>query len=99
VACWKSFEAPTARKFNAGIVFKRALGQGRISRITGLKDYLRRYGNHVVEEELLRPGTQRRNWKQTLLSDGHLMVRHPNWDEAYKISFAAATDITMYAGG
>ncbi len=99
VACWKSFEAPTARKFNAGIIFKRALGQGRISRITGLKDYLRRYGNHVVEEELLRPGTQRRNWKQTLLSDGHLMVRHPNWDEAYKISFAAATDITMYAGG
>jgi biotin carboxylase len=99
VACWKSFEAPTARKFNAGIVFKRAIGEGRITRITGLRDYLRRYGSPVVEEELLRPGTQRRNWKQTLLSDGHLMVRHPNWDEAYKISFAAATDITMYAGG
>jgi biotin carboxylase len=99
VACWRSFEAPTKRKFNAGIVFKRALGQGRITRITGLRDYMRRYGDYVVEEQLLRPGTMRRNWKQTLLSDGHLMVRHPNWDEAYKISFAAATDVTMYAGG
>ena len=99
VACWRSFEASTRRKFNAGIIFKRAIGQGRITRITGLRDYLRRYGDWVVEEQLLRPGTMRRNWKQTLLSDGHLMVRHPNWDEAYKMSFAAATDVTMYAGG
>lgn len=99
VACWRSFEAPTTRKYNAGVIFKRAIGQGRITRITGLGDYMRRFGDHVVEEQLLRPGTMRRNWKQTLLSDGHLMVRHPNWDEAYKISFAAATDVTLYAGG
>ncbi|MFZ5442545.1 MAG: ATP-grasp domain-containing protein [Myxococcota bacterium] len=99
VACWRSFEASTKRKYNTGIIFKRALGQGRITRITGLRHYLERYGKWVVEEKLLRPGTMRRNWKQTLLSDGHLMVRHPNWDDAYKISFAAATDITMYAGG
>lgn len=99
VACWRSFEASTRRKYNAGIVFKRALGQGRITRITGLGDYLRRYGQWVVEEQLLRPGTMRRNWKQTLLSDGHLLVRHPDWDEAYRMSFAAATDVTLYAGG
>jgi biotin carboxylase len=99
VACWRSFEAPTKRKFNAGIVFKRALGQGKITRITGLREYLRKYGDYVVEEKLLRPGTQRRNWKQTLLSDGHILVRHPNWDAAYKMSFAAATDVTLYAGG
>ncbi len=99
VVCWKSFEASTVRKYNAGIIFKRAIGQGRITRITGLRDYLKRYGNNVVEEQLLRPGTQRRNWKNTLLSDGHLMVRHQNWDDAYRIAFAAATDITMYAGG
>lgn len=99
IVCWHAFEASTERKYNAGIVFKRALGQGRITRITGLGDYLRRYGPWVVEEQLLRPGQMRRNWKQTLLSDGHILVRHPNWDEAYKMSFAAATDITLYAGG
>jgi biotin carboxylase len=99
VACWRSFEAPTERTFNAGIIFKRALGQGRITRINGLKEYMRRFGDYVVEEQLLRPGTMRRNWKQTLLSDGHFMVRHPNWEEAHRISFAAATDVTLYAGG
>ncbi len=99
VACWRRFEGPTARKYNTGIVFKRALGQGRITRITGLRDYMRRYGQWVVEDRLFRPGTQRRNWKQTLLSDGHLMVRHPNWEDAHRISFAAASDVTLYAGG
>jgi biotin carboxylase len=99
VACWRSFEAPTERKYNCGIIFKRAVGEGKITRIQGLRDYLRRYGDWVVEDELLRPGTPRRDWKQTLLSDGWLMVRHPEWEEAKRISFAAATDIQMYAGG
>jgi biotin carboxylase len=99
VACWRKFEADSTRKYNAGIIFKRALGEGRITRITGLGDYLRRYGSWVVEEQLLRPGQQRRNWKNTLLSDGHLLVRHPDWATAYKMSFAAATDVTLYAGG
>ncbi len=97
VACWRSFEARAPRKYNVGIVFKRAQGQGRISRITGLGDWLREAGPYAVEEKLLRPGTQRRNWKHTLLSDGHVIVRHPEWAEAHRLSFAAATGIQMYA--
>ena len=97
VACWGVFEAPTERKYNAGIVFKRAQGAGRITRIEGLGDWLREAGKWCVEEQLLRPGTRRRDWKQTLLSDGHVMVRHPDWAEAYRLSFAAATGIKMYA--
>lgn len=97
VSCWRTFDAPTERKYNAAIVFKRAIGQGRITRITGLDDYMRKYGRWVVEEELLPVGSQRRNWKQTLTSDGHIMVRHPDWDEAYKMAFAAATDVTLFA--
>jgi biotin carboxylase len=97
VACWGRFAADATRKFNAGIVFKRAFGQGKITRIEGLTEWLRTCGDAVVEEKLLRPGTPRRNWKHTLLSDGHVLVRHPDWDEAYKMSFAAANDIKMFA--
>ena len=97
VACWKSFEASTERKYNCGIVFKRAKGRGRITRIEGLGRWLQEAGEWVVEEKLLRPGTPRRDWKQTLLSDGWVMVRHPDWDEAKRLSFAAATGIEMYA--
>lgn len=99
VVCWHSFKADATRKYNCGIVFKRAIGEGKITRITGLHDYMRKYGQWVVDEQLLRPGTQRRNWKQTLVSDGFITVRHPDWDEAHKMSFAAATDVTLYAGG
>ena len=97
VAVHGRFEASTERKYNAGIVFKRAVGQGKITRIEGLRDWLRMCGDCVVEEKLLRPGTPRRNWKHTLLSDGHVLVRHPDWSEAYRMSFAAATNIKMYA--
>jgi biotin carboxylase len=95
--CWGHFDAPTTRKYNAAIVFKRARGRGRITRIEGLVEFMRRYGEHVVEERLLRPGTPRRNWKQTLTSDGHILLRHPDWDIACKLADIAASEITMYA--
>jgi biotin carboxylase len=99
VVCWHAFKAKVPRKYNSGIVFKRALGEGRITAITGLRDYMKRYGKWVTGETLLRPGAHRRNWKQTLVSDGYIAVRHPDWDTAYEMSFAAATDVTLYAGG
>ena len=97
VVCFGRFEAPTERKYNAAIVFKRAKGHGRITRITGLTEYMRRYGDCVVEEQLLPIGTPRRNWKQTLISDGHILIRHPDWETACRMAMKAATDITMYA--
>jgi biotin carboxylase len=93
----RRFEAPTERKYNVGITFKRAQGQGRISAIVGLREYLARYGAHLVEDTLLRPGATRRDWKTTLLSDGYLVVRHPDWDKAQEMALSAATDIWLYA--
>ena len=95
--CWKKFEAPTQRKYNVSIIFKRAQGQGRISRIVGLVEFMRRYGEHVCEEKLLRPGTPRRNWKHTLVSDGFIILRHPDWQVANELANIAATEITLYA--
>jgi biotin carboxylase len=97
VSCFRKFEAKAPRKYNAGIVFKRAQGEGKVTRIEGLGTWMRECGEWVVEEKLLRPGTPRRNWKHTLLSDGHVLVRHPDWNEAHRMSFAAATGIRMYA--
>ena len=97
VATFGRFEASTERKYNVGIIFKRAQGQGRIAGITGLRDYYDRFEPHIVEDTLLRPGTPRRDWKATLLSDGYLVVRHPDWDQARKMTFAAATDVQLYA--
>jgi biotin carboxylase len=95
--CWGTFEAPIARKYNAAIIFKRARGNGRITRIDGLREFLQRHGEHVVEQRLLPPGSPRRDWKKTLVSDGYILLRHPDWDRAYQLAMEAATDVTMYA--
>jgi biotin carboxylase len=97
VACWGRFNAPTTRKYNAAIIFKRARGQGRISKIVGLNEFMRNHGEHVVEQKLLPVGTPRRNWKQTLTSDGHILLRHPDWDTTRKLAELVANEITLYA--
>ena len=95
--CWGKFAAPTTRKYNAAIIFKRAKGHGRITRIDGLREFMHRHGEHVVEQRLLPLGTHRRDWKKTLVSDGFLLLRHPDWDTAYQLAMEAATEITMWA--
>jgi biotin carboxylase len=97
--CWRSFEGRTERRYNVAILFKRALGQGRITRIDGLKEFMRRYGEYVVEQKLLPVGAHRRDWKQTLLSDGHILLRHPDWDTTKRLAEIVATDVHLYAGG
>jgi len=97
VMCWGKLEADITRKYNSAIIFKRAIGQGRITRISGLEELKRRCGPWFVGETLLRPGTPRRNWKQTLVSDGYISVRHPEWEEARKMASWAANDVIMHA--
>jgi biotin carboxylase len=72
------FTQPVRRRFNAAVVFKRAEGEGRITGVHGLDGLLSQYGPHVTGIDLLPPGAPRRNWKQTLLSDGWVFLRHPD---------------------
>jgi biotin carboxylase len=95
--CWGTFEAPTTRKYNAAIIFKRAKGQGRITRVTGLAEFMRAHGEHVVEQRLLPVGAHRRNWKQTLVSDGYILLRHPDWATACELADLVATEVNLYA--
>ena len=94
---WKDFRADATRKYNAAIIFKRAKGQGRIRAIEGLDRFMAKYGRYVVEQKLLPVGTHRRNWKQTLTSDGHILLRHPDWETTKALAEMVAEEITLYA--
>ena len=92
------FTQKVERRYNAVIIYKRAQGSGRIYRVEGLERLLTKYGEHVVLIDLLPLGTPRRDWRQTLLSDGYLIVRHPDLRRALEIADFVGTDLQLYAG-
>lgn len=91
------FNQTAHRRYNAAAIFKRARGQGHICAIHGLDGLRRRFGQHIVVEDLLPIGAPRRNWRQTLLSDGYLIVRHPDLERTLEIADAVGTDLQIEA--
>ncbi|ANM31218.1 hypothetical protein ABI59_19025 [Acidobacteria bacterium Mor1] len=89
---------PLERKYNVGMIFKRARGQGRIRGIEGLNELHRRFGQHVVRHEFQPIGAPRRDWKKTLLSDGFVILRHPDLAAATAMSEFVAERVHLYAG-
>jgi hypothetical protein len=85
------------RRFNAGCVFKRAHGVGRISHIEGLEELLAQYGEHVMAIDLLPIGAPRRDWRATLISDGIIVVRHPELQQVIDMTERFASDLQLYA--
>ena len=92
-----TFSVSTQRKYNVSNIFKRAQGKGRIRRVEGLESILARFGEHIVHIDLLPVGAERRNWIQTLVSDGYVTVRHPDLQATFDISDAVGTDLQLHA--
>jgi len=92
-----TFSQSTVRKYNACNIFKRAQGQGRITRIEGLQHLFDRYGEQIAHIDLLPVGAERRNWILTLVSDGYVVVRHPDLQACMDISDAVGTDLRLFA--
>jgi hypothetical protein len=92
------FEAKVERKYNVATIYKRALGVGRIRAIEGLEELERKFGAHIVWNTLLPIGAARRNWKQTLVSDGFIMLRHPDLAETLRMADDVGTNLHLYAG-
>jgi formate-dependent phosphoribosylglycinamide formyltransferase (GAR transformylase) len=85
------------RRYNSGCVFKRAQGVGRISHVEGLDKLLAQYREHVVLVDLLPIGAPRRDWRAVLISDGMIIVRHPELQPVIEMTERFAADLQMYA--
>jgi biotin carboxylase len=92
------FTEPVMRIYNAASVCKRAQGQGHIRAVEGLGRLLSEFGEWVTAVDLLPIGSHRRDWRQTLLSDGWVMVRHPELAPCIEIADRFASDLQIYAG-
>lgn len=94
----REFSQVAKRAYHAAAIFKRAHGQGHIRHIEGLEALRRRFGEALVHVDLLPIGAPRRNWKQTLISDGYLIVRHPDLDTTLEMADLVGADLKIYAG-
>jgi biotin carboxylase len=96
--CHGRLSQAVERRYNSAVVFKRARGQGRIQRVVGLERLVARYRPHIVCIDLSPIGASRRDWKQTLISDGYLLVRHPDLQTTLEIADRVGTDLQIEAG-
>jgi formate-dependent phosphoribosylglycinamide formyltransferase (GAR transformylase) len=93
-----TFTQPIERRYNAAVIFKRAQGRGRIQAIEGLERLQAAFGRWIVGVDLLPIGAPRRNWKQTLVSDGHIFLRHPDLETCMEMADRVGTELTLSAG-
>ena len=92
------FTEGVTRSYNSASVCKRAQGQGRITAIEGLGRLLGELGEWVTAVDLVPVGSPRRDWHQTLLSDGWVIVRHPELASCIDIADRFAGELQIYAG-
>jgi hypothetical protein len=95
--CFGRFREDVRRRYNVATIYKRATGEGRIQRIEGFDEWKARHGAALVWENLLPVGAPRRNWKQTLVSDGFVILRHPDLAVTLAMADEFGEDVRLYA--
>jgi hypothetical protein len=80
------------------MVFKRAVGHGRVVRYEGLDGLMARYGPHVANCELTPIGQPRRDPSQVVVGDGWIVVRHEDLQRTREMSEAFARELRIVAG-
>jgi hypothetical protein len=88
---------PLHQRYNAGTIFKRAQGSGRITHIEGLDALRAAYGDDIVLVDLLPIGAARRDWRALLISDGWIVVRHHELQRVIEMTERFASDLHLYA--
>lgn len=88
----------TTKKYNVGMVFKRAKGEGRlITRIEGLDAMLAEHGEHLPLIDLVQVGAPRRDHTREVTGDGLLCARHPDLQTTMQLTERLADDVRVLA--
>lgn len=94
--CHGTFSQPTERIYNVAQVIKRAQGDGMITHIEGVEQMMARFGQHIVNVDLVQPGRPRRDWRQTVLSDGVIVARHRELDTVVEMADWIAANVHLW---
>ncbi|MBK7642538.1 MAG: ATP-grasp domain-containing protein [Planctomycetes bacterium] len=95
--CHGKISQNLAKRHNCAIVFKRAVGNGRIARYEGLENLLRRYGEHIPVVDLTPIGQTPRDPRQVVVGDGWIVARHPDLATTLEMADFIGTDLRVVA--
>ena len=96
--CYGRISQDLSKKYNAAVVFKRAVGAGRtIRRIEGLERLRHDFGEHVAAIELTLPGRPRVDWRQVVSGDGWVVVRHPELGPTLAMADRVGSELVLRA--
>ena len=70
---------------------------GRITAIEGVEKLQREFGEHVVWNTLSPIGARRRDWRKTLVSDGFVMLRHPDLAATLEMADKVGSELHLFA--
>lgn len=97
VVCHGTFSQTVERKYNVATIYKRAQGVGRIQHRVNYESLREKLGGWLVWDNLLPVGAHRRDWRQTLVSDGFWMIRHPELATCLALADEIGVDLRLYA--
>ena len=95
--CFGRLSQDLEKRYNVGVVFKRAEGAGRITRIEGLESIMAHHGEHIVHVDLVEIGQPRRDYRQVAEGDGWIVARHPDLETTIDLADSIATTLRLYA--
>ena len=89
-------EQSMEKRFNAALVFKRAVGPGStITAIEGLDRILAEHGEHIPVVDLVPVGQRRKDWTQTVTGDGWIVARHMDLQETLALADRLASGVKL----
>ena len=89
-------EQSMEKRFNAALVFKRAVGPGNtITSIEGLDRILAEHGEHIPVVDLVPVGAARKDWTQVVTGDGWIVARHMDLSETLSLADRLASDVRL----
>ena len=90
--CTRSSGTTTSAASSSG-----PIGGGRITHIEGLDRLLAEFGDAVTMVDLLPVGAPRRDWRSTVIGDGMIIVRHPEFQRVVEMTDRFAAEVKLYA--
>ncbi len=85
------------RRYNSGMVAKRALGRGHIRQIDGLDRLIAEIGPHIAGMHIPAIGSRVGDWRRAAPADGWVIVRHPDLETTYELADRVLRELQFYA--